>query len=359
MAPEQVRGLTADARADLFALGVVLHEMLSGDRAFLRGTAAETMTAILNDDTPDLATGVRPVPAASTASFVIAWRRIRPSASRPRVMSRLPSTRCPVPGVRGALPPTAAGRRSRERVAWAVVTMALAALAGWLAFSRPAPGASTEVYRASIVLPEGVSLRLGSVPAFDLRSPRTATTRIYRRKKDRARALWIQSLGDASAIAIDGSQDAETPFWSHDSKTVGFVADRRVMKVNAAGGRPQQIASGHGTAAWSPDGQEILLADEQSGVRAISVADGSTRVLISPRSGVNSIFPVFLPDGRRFLFGRYEIGSRTSYGWYGGDLNGTTPVLLKQAQIGSDNTNAKWPPATFSGSGIRVFWQGL
>ena len=95
MAPEQVRGQAADARADVFALGAVLYEMVSGKRTFHRDTAADSMTAILTEDPPDLVASRPDLSPALTASFVIASRRTRTSASRTCATSRSRSKRCP------------------------------------------------------------------------------------------------------------------------------------------------------------------------------------------------------------------------------------------------------------------------
>lgn len=84
MAPEQVRGEPSDARTDIFAFGAVLYEMLSGVRAFRRDTPAETMTAVLRDDPPELSDPVRPVSPPSIALYGVAWRRARNKDSNRR-----------------------------------------------------------------------------------------------------------------------------------------------------------------------------------------------------------------------------------------------------------------------------------
>ena len=90
MAPEQVRGEAADARTDIFAFGAVLYEMLSGVRAFRRDTAAETMTAVLKDDPPELSDpGSRWFLPRSNALCGAAWRRTRSSASSRHEICRL------------------------------------------------------------------------------------------------------------------------------------------------------------------------------------------------------------------------------------------------------------------------------
>jgi serine/threonine protein kinase len=94
MAPEQVRGRPADRRSDIFAFGTILYEMLSGQRAFRGDTAADTITAILTKEPPDLSTTNKEVHPGSTGSCVTASRRIRRSASTRRATSRSTSRRC-------------------------------------------------------------------------------------------------------------------------------------------------------------------------------------------------------------------------------------------------------------------------
>jgi serine/threonine protein kinase len=345
MAPEQVRGLTADARADLFALGVVLHEMLSGQRAFQRGTAAETMTAILNDDAPDLQSGARIVPPA--LDRIVRHCLEKNPAERFQTARDVAFALDALSGssASGAsIPVTAAGSsRSRERAVWAAATLSLAALAAWLAFGRPAgDSAAPGVYRATLLLPEGVSLATTLPPGLRFAlSPDGQKLAFVGESASRGRALWIQTLSDRSAVMIERSQDAYGPFWSPDSRTVAFFIDRQLMKVDAAGGRPSAIAAAQGNGAWSPDGQHILVADNRDGVRVVSPADGAVRQVIEPRLGLIRFYPAFLPGGSRFMYGEYEPGNARTYRWYGSTLDGASPTLLSEGGIDTDRSNAQ------------------
>lgn len=343
MAPEQVRGLTADSRADLFALGVVLHEMLSGERAFLRGTSAETMTAILNDDPANLLAGARPVPPA--LDRIVHHCLEKNPAERFQAARDVAFALDALSGSAASgtsMPVGAAVRRSRERAAWAVTTVTCAALAGWLALSRPSPNAPGEAYRATVLLPEGVTLSTAVNPGLRFAlSPDGRKLAFVGEAKDRGRALWIQALDDRSAVMVERSSDALGPFWSPDSRTVAYLGDRRLMKVDASGGRPTPIANATGIGAWSPDGQTILVADERDGVRAISTADGAVRQVIEPKVGKIRFYPSFLPGAGRFMYGEFVPGNATTFAWYESNLAGATPSLLFEASTDRDRSNAR------------------
>lgn len=345
MAPEQVRGLAVDSRADLFSLGIVLFEMLSGQRAFARGTAPETMTAILNDDAPELTSGSRPVPPA--LDRIVRHCLEKNPAERFQTARDVAFALDALSGsaASGAsIPPALAGpRRSRERAAWAAATLSLAAIAAWLAFSRPAAESGpSEAYRATLLLADGASLSTGTPPGLRFAlSPDGQKLAFIAERAGGGRALGIQTLSERSAIMIERSADAMGPFWSPDSRTVAFFQNRQLMKVDAAGSRPSVIASVHGNGAWSQDGQMILVADEQDGVRVVSPADGAVRVLIPPRMGLIRFFPQFLPGDRRIMFGEYEAGTPATYGWYGSDLDGASPAKLLGGTLDLDRGNVQ------------------
>jgi serine/threonine protein kinase len=228
MAPEQVRGLASDRRSDIFALGAVLYEMVAGQRAFQGDTAMDTMTAILKEEpaevpatrpvTPALARIVRRCleknPAMRFQSADDLAFALEGISSAERVQSSLP-----------AVPP--AGRRRWLGAAAAVVVVALVAMA--LAIDgRSRPAANSPVYWTSILPPDGVTIGdvSGNVPSRRIALSSDGRQLAFTATDAKGRLqLWIRSLESSAARPLDGTDNATYPFWSPDSRHIGFFVE--------------------------------------------------------------------------------------------------------------------------------------
>jgi eukaryotic-like serine/threonine-protein kinase len=334
MAPEQVRGEVVDARADLFALGAVLYEMLTGERAFRRNTNAETMTAILNEDPPD-------VPA--TRAITPALDRIVRHCLEKRPAERFQTAR----DVAFALDALSASSSSssapavtdtparrhpgRERMAWLAATVGLAALAGWLAFEPPGTDRpAAEAIRASIALPRGTRLAGRLVPGRRLAvSPDGRRLAFLTQPVDgEAVSLWVQSLDSDRATLVPGTRTPDAPFWSADSRHLGFFDEGKLMRmpldggsafvyrvsaasgnsdiwVKPATGEPRPLVTSPFTenyAEFSPDGRWLAYVSEESGVSDVYVTSfpsGQGKWRVSPNGGT---LPRWRADGRELYY---------------------------------------------------------
>ena len=204
MAPEQVRGEAADPRTDIFAFGAVLYEMLSGARAFRRDTPAETMTAVLKDDPPELSDPVRPV---SSALERIVRRclekhpeqRFQSARDLSFALSALSGT-----DASGSVRATAAPRRIPLLLSLCVA-LALAVVAGltWWIARRPA---ATNRLQFAIPVPEEMSVshmalsRDGSMLAF-----------VSPEENSGLPMLFVQHVGSSSVTPLPGTQGASYP----------------------------------------------------------------------------------------------------------------------------------------------------
>jgi serine/threonine protein kinase len=313
MAPEQLEGREADARSDVWALGVVIYEMATGIRPFEGSSVASVIGAILKDEPTLLSSRVTLIPepldravgtcmkkdpddrwqSAADVRHLLTWALERESSL-------------------AALAP--ATRRSSRSWVWPVVGVglclaALAAIApGWLAHLRePAP----PVLRLSVSLPPGTRY---SSPPSSVMAPQLAISPdgrllVFVAEEPRGRpGLWVRSLDAAEARLLNGTEDAIYPFWSPDSRSLGFFARGKLKVIEIAGGPPRTLSDApldSRGGSWGRDGT-ILFAPGATGViyRVSAAGGAATPVteLDSSRQENGHRFPCLLPDGRHFLY---------------------------------------------------------
>lgn len=245
MAPEQIEGKDVDARADIWALGVVLYEMVSGRRAFEGESPASLIAAILEREPPAIAS-IQPL-APPLLNRVVEKCLAKDRKSRWQAAGDL----CAALQWIGARPETAppVTLRRRERLAWTLVSLLTGLVLAVLYFHvRGAPAGSPEM-RVQIVTPptrDPVSIaispdgrRLVSVASFEGRS-----------------LLWLRPLDSVTAQPLPGTEGASFPFWSPDSRSIGFFAEGKLKRIDIAGGPAQTVANavaGRG-GTWNRDG---------------------------------------------------------------------------------------------------------
>jgi eukaryotic-like serine/threonine-protein kinase len=326
MSPEQVRGLAADHRSDLFSFGAILYELCSGQRAFRGDTSADTMSAVLKEDPPDLPAADRQLPPALLR---ILDRCLEKSpAARFQSAGDLAFALEALSGHSGATQAIAGavvGRGSRFRLAWtlvAVLAVALATALTWAAIAQfgRAP-IETSMMRFTIAPPDG-----WSIPSTVSRSPSTtqiggllpmAVSPDGRRVVFIARGgnqqdmLWVRAFDTLAAQMVPGTEGVSAPFWSPDSRFIAFFAGGKLKKIDVGGGPPINLCDvGNGTGGtWNRDGV-ILFSDgtarSSSGlapIRRVSASGGvATDATVPEKGDAAHAKPVFLPDGRHFLF---------------------------------------------------------
>ncbi|MCC7157103.1 MAG: serine/threonine-protein kinase [Bryobacterales bacterium] len=296
MAPEQFEGREADARSDVWAFGAVLYEMVTGRKAFQGKSYASLVGAIL---------GGEPAPMA-VKPFTPVWleRLVR------RCLSKDPEERWQ--SMRDIAfdlqsPPSEAGAPARtSRWLWVVAAacLAVAALAaGWTLGSRKTPEPALPV-RFLIDWPEGTTAGTGW-PGIAI-SPDGRTLAFAATTEQGESALYVRPLELLEARALPGTEGAQGPFWSPDSKSVAFVARGKLKRVEVAGGPPvtlcdARVARG-GT--WNEDGV-IVFGDHAPGLQRVSASGGTPAAVtrVNREAGETAhYFPQFLPGGRQFLY---------------------------------------------------------
>jgi eukaryotic-like serine/threonine-protein kinase len=342
MAPEQVRGEAADPRTDIFGFGAVLFEMISGVRAFRRDTVAETMTAVLKGDPPELSDPVRLVSPALERMV----RRCLEKNPEQRFQSArdLSFALSVLSGTDTSMMARAAVASHRTPLSsWfaAVLTLAAVAATTWFVARRPVPTSRMQFHLAG---PDEMSIS-------HLALSRDGTMLVFVSPEENSALpmLFVQRVGSPGVTLLPGTQGASYPFWSPDGTYVAFFANGKLQKMAVSGGTPQVLASalaGRG-GSWGSNGVIIYSQDAQSPILRINV-DGTGRAPVTQTTrtakDLSHRWPLFLPDGNHFLFWAGNFGNLKddrSSGIYFSSLDGKERklVALCHSNFGYDAHN--------------------
>ena len=325
MSPEQLEGREADSRADIWALGCVLHEMATGQRAFDGRSQASLISAIMTAE-PAPISQVAPLSPTALDRVVARclakdpddrWQTARDLMHELRALGSGVtggsgiSTGSGVPGASAthtAAVTTASGRRHPT---WQLALVAVVALAaGPFLLSRLLPGlgargAAKQAYVLSAPMPAGLTL---DVAAGDVACAPDGSAIVFAAADSLGESdLWYRPLGAGPARKLPGTTGANLPFWSADGANIGFFAGGKLRRVAVAGGTAEDICeggSGRG-ATWNRDGVILFTPAAEGPVFRVS-ADGGTPVAESvvdtARHEGGHRFPRFLPDGKHYFF---------------------------------------------------------
>ena len=301
MAPEQIEGGDADPRTDIFALGCILYELLSGQSPFRGKTAQSVFAAILKDQplplrdhTPQMPSSVERIVKRCLAKDPDQrWQNAYDVKHAIEDVKQEPF------GVQ------ASTRKSRWATVVALVAILTIALISASTYFLRSPVRQLQTLRLRIAPPTGVEfLRAPNRGGMAL-SP-DGQLLAFTGSRDGQLRLWIQPLNSSTARELPGTDRAHLPFWSPDSRSVAFFADGKLKRIDADGGRLQTLADATvpqgGT--WSSGGI-ILFSPTYESIYRIDAAGGSpvpVTMLDRTMQETERVAPQFLDDGKQFLY---------------------------------------------------------
>jgi eukaryotic-like serine/threonine-protein kinase len=335
MSPEQVEGKELDGRSDIFSLGAVLYEMLTGQKAFQGKSQLSVASAILEKEPAPIST-IKPMTPPALDHVI---RKCLAKTPDDRWQSAADIkheiawiSQSSVDGLTAAAAPSKKMFRRRALVLafGALALFAMGAVAGYL---RPGRETSGPVVRGTLApTPNVTMVTLGDqagAPAIS----RDGSNMVFAGIADGKEMLFLRALDSTTIKPLPGTEGGKFPFWSSDGKSIGFFADQQLKRLDIAGGPPLSLAPATdargGTWAgdiilFSPYIYETIYRIPASGGKPVSVT------ALDRSQHTTHRWPDFLPDGKHFLYlAAHHMSSKEgNSGIYAGSIDGGTPKFI-------------------------------
>jgi len=364
MSPEQAKAKSVDRRADIWAFGCVLYEMLTGKQAFTGETVTDTLASIIKEE-PDLTK----LPATTPMRVRVLLQRCLRKDPKQRLRD-IGDARISLDEVLSGVPDLAlAGRAEAAAVPlwgrtlpWAALAACLAIALVALAFMhfRQKPPAPADTMRFEIALPKKATMAdadpfVLSPDGRQLAFSATGSDGIYR--------TWIRSLDSLETRPVPGSEYFQSQgypifFWSPDNRYIAFDSGGKLKKRNVSNGEAEDICDLSGTAidgSWRDD--VIIFAEQAAGIMRVSPAGGIASPITtidSSRKETNHDLPSFLPDGRHFVYLRFSSLPENS-GVYIGSLDAKPADQSLKRLLAADDFPVIFVPSSDARLGQLLF----
>ncbi len=347
MSPEQARGKAVDKRADIWAFGAVLYEMLTGTRAFPGEDLTDTLAAVVRAE-PDWSA----IPRDVSPTILAFLKRSLQKDPKQRV-SDIHDMRLAMEGAfdtalaqAQAASPSSPSRGRLSVAALAVAAALVAAMATpTLRYLRQSPPPVPPETRLEIVTPST------SRPESFALSP-DGRQIVFVAESDGVSRLWLRSLASTTAQPLAGTEEAILPFWSPNSRSLAFFAGTALKRLDLAGGAPQTLATvtvGAG-GTWRTDDVILFAPSTGASLMRVAATGGPATAVTALGASVFHGAPQLLPDGR-FLF--FVFGAGDDTGLYVGALDGRPPMRL----VAATSSGAYLPSqGVASGEGGCLLW---
>ncbi len=349
MSPEQAKGKAVDKRADIWALGCILYECLTGKRAFEGGAVSEILAAVLKDEPHWQAL---PSVVPPNVRFVLhrclekdVSRRFRDAAD-----VRIQITEAP-----GFVEPAASiPRASHGSKIWiaslAILSIIAAACLYYIFRKTPA----VQPMRFTVGMPPDISLAVGENSRGCAAISPDGTHFVFTGADATTgkQSLYVRSIDSVEARPLDGTEEASSPFWSPDSRSIAFFSHGKLKRVDLKGGAPQAICDSStnlGAGAWNKDNIIVASLNDRGPLSKVPANGGAITPVTSLKEPeeINHSWPQFLPDGDHFLY--FSLG----------DIAGHNEVRIGSLDSPSAKTVLKGAadPAVYAHPGQLLFLQ--
>jgi Tol biopolymer transport system component len=345
MSPEQAKGKPVTKATDIWAFGCVFYELLSGHPAFEGDDITEILAAVVRAE-PDW----NRLPESTPQSIRLLLRRCLRKDRRRRLQDAT-DVRIEIEdalawiaegGSQAGIPASAvAGRKLRERLMAAIAVVAALALA-FLHFR----GATNElrVLKLSVLPPEKAAFAARSLPAVSPDGRRVA----FVATADGRDVLWVRDLDSLAARPLPGTDEAQEPFWSPDSRFIAFFAGGKLRKIDLAGGPALSLcdaAQGLG-GSWSKNDVILFAPSPVAGLFRVAASGGSATPVTAPDPALGEIrhrFPWFLPDGHHFLYLGWSLDPEKT-AVYVADIDSKSDSQMRRRVLAADSNAVYTPP---------------